>query len=62
MDVVRDSDSFGLPGGKMPDLSEEVKKLCLKDYIVVKYIFSVKKKKKKQTAMPKAYLTQEVPN
>lgn len=46
MDVVRDSDSFGLPGGKMPDLSEEVKKLCLKDYIVVKYIFSVKKKKK----------------
>lgn len=31
----------------MPDLSEEVKKLCLKDYIVVKYIFSVKKKKKK---------------
>lgn len=61
MDVVRDSDSFDLPGGKMPDLSEEVKRLCLKDYIVVKYILSVKKKKNK-TAVPKAYLTQKVPN
>lgn len=57
MDVVRDSDSFGLPGGKMLVLREEVKRLCLKDYIVVKYIPSVKK-----TAMPRAYLTQEVPN